>query len=97
MDELEFAWDKNKARLNLKRHKVSFEEAVTSFNDSNARLIHDPDHSDKEDRYILMGMSCSIRLLVTSHCYRENDSEIRIISARKADKQEQNEYWEFLK
>jgi len=97
MNEIRFTWDKKKAKLNLKRHKVSFEEAVTSFNDTNARFMHDPEHSDEEDRYILMGMSCSIRILVTIHCYRENDSEVRIISARKADKQEQKKYWEFIK
>jgi hypothetical protein len=97
MDEIRFTWDKKKAKLNFKKHKVSFEEAMTSFNDSNARLIHDPEHSDEEDRYILLGMSCSIRLLITVHCYRKDDSEIRIISARKADKDEQNEYWEFSK
>ena len=97
MDDIKFTWDKKKAKLNLKKHKVSFEEAVTSFHDGNARFMHDPDHSDAEDRYVLMGMSCSIRLLVIVHCYHENDSEIRIISARKADRHEEKQYWEFLK
>ncbi len=96
MADIRCTWDKKKAKLNQKKHKVSFEEAVTVFHDNNARLIHDPDHSDKDDRFILLGMSCSLRLLVISHCYRKHDSEIRIISARKADKKEQTGYSEFL-
>lgn len=97
MDDLKFTWDKKKAKSDLNKHGVSFEEAVTTFHDGNARLIHNPDHSEEEDRFILLGMSCSIRLLVTVHCYREDDSEIRIISSKKAEKPEQKAYWEFLK
>ena len=97
MDDLRFAWDKNKAKINRKRHKVSFEEAVTVFDDEKARFMHDPDHSEEEDRFVLLGMSCSVRLLVVIHCYREDDSEIRIISARKASKHEEKKYWEFIK
>ena len=97
MDELRFAWDKKKAKINRKRHKVSFEEAVTVFDDEQARFMHDPDHSEEEDRFVLLGMSCSVRLLVVIHCYREDDSEIRIISARKASKHEEKKYWEFIK
>ena len=97
MDDFTFQWDKNKAQLNRRKHKVSFEEATTSFHDSNARFMHDPDHSEDEDRYVLLGMSCSIRLLVIAHCFRENELEIRIISARKATKREEQIYWEFIK
>ena len=97
MDELRFAWDKNKAKINRTRHKVSFEEAVTVFDDEQARFMHDPDHSEEEDRFVLLGMSCSVRLLVVIHCYREDGSEIRIISARKATKHEEKIYWEFIK
>ena len=97
MDDIKFTWDKKKAKLNLQKHKISFEEAVTSFHDNNARFMHDPDHSNVEDRYLLMGMSCSMRILVIVHCYRKDASEIRIISARKADKNEKKQYWEFLK
>ena len=92
MKRLEFSWDPIKAKTNKKKHGVSFEEAQSAFYDDNARLIHDPDHSDEEDRYILLGMSVVLRLLVVCHCYREQDSNIRIISARKATKREQKQY-----
>ncbi|WP_339461253.1 BrnT family toxin [Nodularia spumigena] len=68
----------------------------TAFVDDNARLIYDPDHSQGEDRFILLGISVYYRLLVVCHCYRENDTIIRIISARKANKLEQKQYQEFL-
>ncbi len=97
MDEIRFSWDKDKAGLNKRKHGVSFEEAVTVFNDERARFIHDPDHSEEEERYVLLGMSCSIRLLVVNHCYREDDSVIRIISSRKATKSEERQYREFMK
>ena len=97
MIEMHFSWDKNKAGLNKEKHGVSFEEAVTVFNDERARLIHDPDHSEEEDRFVLLGMSRSIRLLVVNHCYREDDSVIRIISSRKATKPEERQYREFMK
>ena len=92
MKRLEFLWDPAKAKTNKKKHGVSFEEAQSAFYDDNARLIHDPDHSDEEERYILLGMSVVLRLLVVCHCYRESDSIIRIISARKATKHEQRQY-----
>jgi len=96
MDEMKFSWDAGKARQNIKRHKVSFEEASTVFFDENARLIHNAGHSAKEDRFVLLGLSYKLRLLVVCHCYREKERTIRIISARKADKQEQKQYGRFL-
>ena len=71
---------------------MSFEEAATAFSDEHGRLIADPDHSDKEDRFILLGMSWSLRLVVVCHCYREASDVIRIISARKATKSERAQY-----
>jgi len=93
MNDVEFHWDENKARANKRKHKVSFEEARTVFHDENALRFYDPDHSEDEDRFLMLGMSISLRVLVVCHCYRKNDSVIRIISARKADKREQSEYW----
>lgn len=93
--EIKFEWDKEKADTNLKKHKISFEEAKTVFYDPNALLIADPDHSEiKEDRFIIMGMSSKSKLLIVCHCYRENDEVIRIFSARKAEKSEINQYGE---
>lgn len=97
MDEIRFEWDEEKNNKNKKKHHVSFEEAQTAFCDVNARLIADPDHSDDEDRFVLLGMSGEIRLLVVCHCYRENESSIRIISARKAKRYEIKTYEEHLK
>jgi len=77
----------------VRKHKVSFEEAQTVFLDENAIRYFDPDHSEDEDRFIMLGMSFTLRVLVVCHCYREDDSVIRIISARKADKHEQSGYW----
>ena len=95
--QLSFEWDSHKDASNRKKHGVSFEEAKTSFYDSNARLINDPDHSDDEDRFILLGFSERLKLLVVSHCYRESSSVIRIISARKANKKEQALYKEYVR
>jgi len=94
MNELVFEWDSKKSASNKKKHGISFEEAKSAFTDQFARLIADPDHSAEEDRLILLGTSIHSRLLVVCHCVRTNDS-IRIISARKADKQERNLYEEF--
>ncbi len=94
--DLDFEWSGLKSRLNLKKHGISFEEAKTVFIDPCARLIADPDHSWKEDRYVLLGMSVKFRLLVVNHCYRKNESVIRIISARKAVKKEIRIYQEHL-
>lgn len=89
---MRFTWDTNKAAINLKKHGVSFEEAQTVFDDEEALRIFDPDHSEDEDRFILLGLSERLRLLIVCHCYRENDEEIRIISARKATGKESSVY-----
>jgi len=81
-------WDENKNHENIKKHHVSFEEAETVFYDPNGKLIDDPDHSGDEDRFIILGLSKMLRLLVVCHCFRENDETIRIITARKATKKE---------
>jgi uncharacterized DUF497 family protein len=96
MVAISFIWDEEKARENLKKHKISFEEAQTVFSDPNARMIFDPEHSGDEERFILLGISSGLRLLVVCHCYREDDMVIRIISARKASKKEQKQYGSFL-
>ena len=93
MSDIRFEWDETKSRANKRKHKVSFEEAQTVFLDENARRFFDPDHSQDEDRFLMLGMSFTLRVLVVCHCYREDDSIIRIISARKADKGEQSDYW----
>jgi uncharacterized protein len=90
--ELRFEWDENKSRLNRKRHGVSFPEAQTVFLDDNALLIDDPDHSVDEARFLLLGLSSSLRLLVVCHCVRQAGNVIRIISARKAERSERNAY-----
>jgi len=89
---IHFEWDPDKDVSNQKKHRVSFQEASTAFLDENGLLIDDPDHSEEEDRFILLGLSSSLRLLLVCHCYRAIDGTIRIISARKADRQERNEY-----
>ncbi|MCP4268976.1 MAG: BrnT family toxin [Candidatus Brocadiaceae bacterium] len=91
MSFLTFGWDERKNASNKKKHGVSFDGAKSVFTDQFARLISDPDHSDEEERFILLGTSIDSRLLVVCHCIRVNDS-IRIISARKADKQEREIY-----
>ncbi len=93
MTDIEFEWDERKSRENKRKHKVSFEEAQTVFLDENAIRFFDPDHSQDEDRFLMLGMSFTLRVLVVCHCYRGDDSVIRIISARKADKREQSDYW----
>jgi uncharacterized protein len=92
MSDLAFRWDPKKDALNQEKHGVSFEEAKSVFYDEDARLMDDPDHSEEEDRFILLGFSSSLRLIVVCHCYREKDSVIRIISARKATKSEARNY-----
>ena len=92
MSNIRFVWDSQKSRANRKKHGVSFEEAETIFYDDEAQLIADPDHSTEEDRFVLIGRSSKFRVLVVVHCYRENDEVIRIISARKATKHEQQFY-----
>jgi hypothetical protein len=91
---LRFEWDERKNRRNRTKHGVWFEEAQSVFDDPNARLFADPEHSKEEDRFILIGLSSETRPLVVVHCYRESDSMIRIISARKATKKEVRFYEE---
>lgn len=93
MGNITFAWERRKARSNLVKHGVSFEEAQSVFWDETARLIDDPDHSEDEDRFVLLGYSVQARCLIVSHCYRESDSVIRLISARRATAQEEQVYW----
>jgi uncharacterized protein len=95
MFDMPFTWDPMKEAGNRRKHGVGFEEAKSTFFDENARRIHDPDHSDEEDRYLLLGISNRLRLLVVSYTYRKNDQLIRIISARKAIKYEQEQYTRF--
>ena len=97
MAELRFEWDKRKEKVNVKKYGISFDEARAVFYDENAIQFFDPDHSDDEDRFILLGMSFKLRILVVCHCFRESDTVIRITSARKADGDEENEYWSYRK
>lgn len=92
MNEVKFTWDEEKAKANVRKHGVSFEEASSVFADENARLKHDPEHSDEEDRFIILGFSSSLRVLVVCHVYRQNDQVIRIISGRKATRNERAQY-----
>ena len=88
---LEFEWDSNKNEINIKKHGISFEEASTVFYDEEARVIDDPEHSKDEDRFIILGMSNQANVLIVCHCYRD-DEVIRLISARKATKNESRQY-----
>lgn len=92
MEAIKFEWDENKNATNQKKHGISFEEAKTVFYDENALLIDDPDHSQEEERFIILGMSNRANLLIVCHCYRESAEIIRIISARKATKNEASAY-----
>ena len=93
MDMIKFEWDENKNRINQSKYKISFEEAKTVFYDENALVIDDPNHSKEEERFIILGFSKKANLLVVCHCYRESESVIRIISARKATKTEEKQYY----
>ena len=92
MNSLRFEWESRKASANLKKHGISFEEAKSVFYDERARLISDPDHSEDEDRFILLGLSYSLRVILVCHCYRSKGNVIRIISARKASNTELKAY-----
>jgi len=92
MTRLTFEWDPAKSRTNLAKHGVRFEEALTVFYDENARLLSDPDHSDDEERFLLLGLSSSPRILVVCHCVRDERRVIRLISARKATRNERGQY-----
>lgn len=93
MNTIRFEWDENKDQINRIKHKISFDEAKTVFYDENALIIDDPEHSWEEERFIILGFSKRANLLVVCHCYRESESVIRIISARKATKNEAKQYY----
>ena len=92
MTELTFTWNTEKAINNLAKHAVSFEEAQTVFYDEFAVEYYDEEHTEWENRFLLLGLSARMRILLVCHCYREAESVIRIISARKATKQEARNY-----
>lgn len=94
MAELRFEWDPRKASSNEKKHGVSFTEAQSVFLDVDALVIPDPDHSQVEDRFIILGLSREDQALVVVHCFRAEGAIIRIISARRAGTREQKPYWE---
>ena len=96
MADLRFEWDPRKSRANKAKHGVSFEEARSALLDENARVIPDSERSAEEERFILLGMSIGLRLLVVRHCYRESEQVIRIISARRADPSERRDYARYL-
>ena len=92
MKRLRFEWDERKAAVNRRKHGVSFEEARTVFLDENALLRPDEDHSEDEDRFVILGLSTQLRAVVVCHCYRHQEEVIRIISARKANSSERGQY-----
>jgi hypothetical protein len=93
MKKLKLEWDNHKDKLNIKKHGVSFDEAQTAFYDEYAIAFFDPEHSETEDRFLLLGTSFKLKTLVVCHCFREEETVVRIISARKADKDETQVYW----
>jgi uncharacterized DUF497 family protein len=95
MSSLSFTWDPDKNLINIRKHSISFEEAKSVFYDEFARLMHDPDHSEDEERFLILGFSKNYNILVVCHCHRENDEVIRLISARKATRNEKKKYQEF--
>ena len=94
MTDLKFVWDPRKSTSNSLKHQVTFAEAESVFYDENAFEYLDPDHSDAEERFIILGLSAGLRVLVVCYCYRLNGSTIRIISARRATKKEARFYGE---
>lgn len=92
MDKVKFEWDETKNCSNQKKHGVSFEEAQTVFFDDRAIEFYDDEHSEWEDRFLMLGYSFKLRMLMVCYCHRENDSQIRIISARKATNNEKKFY-----
>ena len=94
MKNIRFEWEENKNKINKKNHGLSFEEAVEVFGDENAILFDDPDHSLYEDRFLIIGAIKSTKICIVSHCYRDDDNVIRLISAREATKSEKKIYQE---
>ena len=95
MMDICFEWNEAKSRENKRKHAVSFQEAQTVFLDENAVRFSDPDHSNDEDRFLMLGISFQLRVLVVCRCFRAGDAVIRIISARKATREEETEYWKW--
>ncbi len=93
MNTVNFEWDENKNDINKRKHGISFEVASTVFFDDDAILADDPDHSQYEDRFLIIGMAATDDVLTVVHCYRDDDNVIRLISARKATKQEERSYF----
>jgi uncharacterized DUF497 family protein len=92
MNKITFQWDEQNNKINQEKHDISFEEAESVFFDDYAVQFWDDEHSQDEERFLLLGLSSKMRILMVVHCFREEDSIIRIISARKATKNESNEY-----
>lgn len=92
--KLAFEWDNNKEKSNIRKHGLSFEDAKTAFYDEYALQFYDPDHSEDEDRFILLGSNHKLKTVVVCHCFREKETVIRIISARHADPSERMDYWD---
>ena len=90
---MRFEWDTIKEKANRRKHGISFDEAQTVFFDEHAIQFFDPDHSDDEDRFIMLGMSFKLRVIVVCHCFRESETVVRLFSARRAEKSEEREYW----
>ena len=97
MKQLKLEWDPVKEKANIKKHKVSFDDARTAFYDEYAIQFYDPDHSEAEDRFILLGTNHKLDTLIVCHCFRKSEQIIRIISARKADPDERRNYWRLRK
>ncbi len=93
MNRLKFEWDSKKDKSNTTKHGITFAEAQSVFYDEHAIQFFDPEHSENEDRFILLGSSFKSNTLIVCHCFREEETIVRIISARKADKDEQQVYW----
>ena len=94
MDTIKFEWDENKNRINQHKHGISFEDAKTVFYDENAMLFDDPEHSREEERFLIIGITDREKICIVSHCYRDQEGTIRIISAREATKNEKKTYTE---
>ena len=92
MSGISFEWDERKSSSNKRKHGVSFEEAASVFSDENALVVPDPEHSRQEDRFVILGLSAALRMLVVCHCHRRVSDVIRIVSARKATKKERIQY-----
>ena len=95
MNSISFEWDENKNQINIRKHKISFDEARTVFYDEEALVMDDPDHSASEERFIILGLSSKGNILVVCHCCRMSDTVIRIISARKATSSECRQYFDY--